>query len=106
MIVNEQRKSRRFELRLPFELVRAGRQAALETGETRNVSACGVLFRSTGSVSPGDIVEYSITLPSTSPSIEVRLRCKGRVVRQIGESEAAATLERYEFLRLPRPRVI
>ena len=106
MIVLEQRKSRRFDLRLPFELLRTGQRAALESGETRNVSSCGVLFRSTGHVQPGDIVEYAITLPSTSDGIEVRLRCKGKVVRHVSESEAAATLERYEFIRMPRPRLV
>ena len=106
MIVFEQRKSRRFELRLPFELLRSGRQAALESGETRNVSSCGVLFRSTGHLEPGDVVEYAITLPGTSDGIEVRLRCKGKVVRQVSETETAATLERYEFVRMPRPRLV
>jgi hypothetical protein len=104
--VIELRKSRRFDLRLPFELLRSGRHTVLENGETRNVSSCGVLFRSTGHVDPGDIVEYAITLPSTSEGIEVRLRCKGKVVRWVTESEAAATLERYEFVRTATPRLV
>jgi hypothetical protein len=29
----------------------------------------------------------------------VRLRCLGKVVRNAGNSEIAATLERYEFIR-------
>jgi len=102
--VTDQRKSRRFDLRLPFELIRSGRQTLLESGETMNVSSCGVLFRSTGHVEPGDIVEYTITLPSMSVEIEVRLRCKGKVVRRATQSDAAATLERYEFVRLAMPR--
>lgn len=105
MTVLELRKSRRFDLRLPFELLRDGRQTLLESGETKNVSSSGVLFRSTGHVAPGDIVEYAITLPSVSEGIEVRLRCKGRVVRRT-DSEAAATLERYEFVRTATPRVV
>jgi hypothetical protein len=104
--VPDQRKSRRFDLRLPFELIRNGRQTLLESGETKNVSSCGVLFRSTGHFEPGDIVEYAITLPSNSAEIEVRLRCKGKVVRRVAQSEAAATLERYEFERLPAPRPV
>lgn len=106
MTVLELRKSRRFDLRLPFELLRSGRHAVLESGETKNVSSCGVLFRSTGHVDAGDIVEYAITLPSISDGIEVRLRCKGKVVRCVTESEAAVTLERYEFVRTARQRVV
>ncbi len=106
MIVFEQRKSRRFDLTLPIELLRSGRLTLLEGGETKNVSSCGVLFRSTGRVALGDIVEYTITLPSTSADIEVRLRCKGRVVRRVADLEVAATLERYEFVRQAKPRMV
>lgn len=106
MTVIDQRKSPRFDLRLPFELIRCGRQTLLESGETKNVSSCGVLFRSTGLVEPGDVVEYAITLPSTSSGIEVRLQCKGKIVRRVAPSEAAATLERYEFVRLPATRPV
>jgi hypothetical protein len=104
--VIELRKSRRFDLKLPLELVCRGRHTILENGETRNVSSCGVLFRSTGHVDPGDIIEYAITLPSMSEGVEVRLRCKGKVVRRVTESEAAATLERYEFVRTAKPRLV
>lgn len=87
-------------------MLRSGRHAVLESGETKNVSSCGVLFRSTGHVDPGDVVEYAITLPSTSEGIEVRLRCKGKVVRRVTESEVAATLERFEFVRTAAQRVV
>ena len=64
----EQRKARRFELRLPLELVRNGSIALSKSGETRNLSSVGVLFRSDASLRIGDAVEYMITLPSTDRS--------------------------------------
>ncbi len=97
--VSDQRRSRRFDLSLPFELLRKGAQELLESGETMNVSSVGVLFRSSAHLEPGDIVEYRITLPSSFDKINVRLKCKGRVVRRSADSEAAVTMERWEFLR-------
>ncbi len=94
----EQRKARRFELRLPFELVRTGSHYTSQVGETRNLSSAGVLFAAELHVSPGDTLEYLITLPTPPDTARVRIRCLGKVVRFIG-SEVAATLERYEFVR-------
>src|ERR1700676_1066092 len=98
MTVTEQRKNKRFELRLPLEIVGANPHV---NGETRNVSSAGVLFTSTTPVPVGEPIEYLITFPKT-PGVrtEVRLRCVGKVVREdMDMSEFAATLERYEFLR-------
>ena len=110
MIVPEQRKSRRFDLRLPMELLHNGSQELLESGETRNMSSSGVLFSTCAHLHPGDPVEYVITLPSSSSSCQVRLRCKGKVIRRAGEAEnageTAATLERWEFLRQRSPRPV
>ena len=99
----EQRKARRFELRLPFELVRNGSEALSEQGETRNLSSVGVLFQSDASLRIGDAVEYMITLPdSAGVANGVRLRCLGKIVRYGRSAEIAATLERYEFVRLAK----
>jgi hypothetical protein len=98
--VLEQRKNQRFELRLPFEIIRAG--AAPKTiGETRNVSSAGVLFRSQAPVEVGEPIEYFITFPKVPGSrAEVRLKCIGKVLRgDPEEANFAATLERYEFIR-------
>jgi len=95
----EQRKAQRFELKLPFELIRRG-SAASRQGETKNVSSAGVLFESDVSLRIGEPVEYVITLPtSPAPGTQVRLRCMGKVVRFVKETGIAATLERYEFVR-------
>lgn len=92
----EQRKAQRFDLKLPFELVRNG---SLRTcGETKNISSVGVLLAAPSELEPGEPVEYMITFPASSEVDRVRLRCLGKVVRR-SDSELAATLERYEFVR-------
>src|ERR1700704_3048168 len=95
----EQRKHQRFELHLPFEIVRDGSRSKVR-GETRNVSSAGVLFTSESQLPLGESIEYLITLPR-SPGVrkDVRLRCVGKIVREDAASAFAATLERYEFLR-------
>jgi hypothetical protein len=101
--LTEQRKSKRFELTLPFEITRAGSVVVNRVGETKNVSSAGVLFTIDTPLPVGESIEYIITLPVTragSPS--VRLRCMGKIVRH-EEYGAAATLERYEFLREDAP---
>jgi PilZ domain len=99
VLVIEQRKSKRFDLRLPLELVRAGAVPLGSAGETRNLSSSGVLFSANADIAVGDPIEYFITLPpSGDGNNEVRLRCMGKIIRQ-DETTSAATLERYEFVR-------
>ena len=95
----EQRKHQRFELRLPFEVVRNGSPLNVR-GETKNVSSAGVLFTAESELPLGESIEYLITLPRTPGTRkDVRLRCVGKLLREDAESAFAATLERYEFLR-------
>jgi PilZ domain len=96
--VLEQRRNQRFDLRLPFEIVRGGTNPK-SIGETRNVSSTGVLFKSEATVEVGQPIEYLITFPKAPGSrAVVRLKCVGKVVREHDEA-FAATLERYEFVR-------
>lgn len=97
----DQRKSRRFDLRLPVELTRAGIRHVSVPGETRNVSSGGVLFTNPDvPLEVGQPVEYYISLPTGKTIGAVRLRCVGKVVRYDKEIQSfAATLERYEFVR-------
>jgi hypothetical protein len=97
----EQRRSQRFELRLPVELTRAGVRKVSVPGETRNVSSGGVLFTNPEiPLEIGQPVEYFISLPTGQRIGDVRLRCMGKVVRHDKEIHSfAATLERYEFVR-------
>ncbi len=106
--VHEQRKYRRYELKLPLEVVRTGSRRISRPGETRNLSSGGVLFTANSEVAVGEPIEYRITL-NTSPGVDVRLHCKGKVVRLDAPAgvdgapgsalAVAATLERYEFVR-------
>ena len=108
--MSEQRRTKRFEIQLPLELVRAGSEPVSRAGETRNMSSGGVLFTSEAEMPVGDAIEYLVTLPSAMAGNPVRLRCMGKVIRNQGlqsvEQPAvrrpftvAATLERYEFIR-------
>ncbi|HEV2687336.1 MAG TPA: PilZ domain-containing protein [Bryobacteraceae bacterium] len=99
----EQRKSQRFDLKLPLELIRGGPKPSSQHGETKNLSSSGVLFQADATLRIGESLEYFITLPTTTgPGVQVRIRCVGKVVRLAKPSGVAATLERYEFVRLRR----
>jgi hypothetical protein len=106
--VIEHRKAKRFDLKLPVEVVRKSFQPAFSVGETKNVSAGGVLFSVSIEIEVGEPIEYIITFP-THPinGASVSLRCLGKVLRlepngqdpEDGSVLVAATLERYEFVR-------
>jgi len=100
--VSEQRRSKRFELRLPVELVRAGSRRLSHKGETHNLSSGGVLISDPAEpIEIGQPIEYLISLPTGKNIGDVRLRCMGTVVRRDAEHQAlAATLQRYEFVRI------
>jgi hypothetical protein len=99
LTVTEHRKSQRFDLRLPLEVVRSGNRLNPIPGQTLNLSSSGVLFETDLPPEIGEIIEYYITLPK-APNLEseVQLRCMGKVLR-VYERYAAATMERYEFVR-------
>lgn len=101
--MTDQRKAKRFELKLPLELLRAGSEFIQESCETRNLSSGGVLFQTALSIEVGELIEYYITLPANSTAEEpVKLRCRGKVLRREHSGEqarVAASLERYEFVR-------
>lgn len=108
---SEQRKTQRFDLRLPMELVRKGAEPLGKVTETRNVSSGGVLFASEAQLQVGEPIEYFITLPPTGrENPPVRLHCVGTVIRAESRHtivrdrpfSVAATMERYEFVRNAR----
>ena len=110
MSQTDQRKSKRFELRLPIELVRTGAASIGKITETRNLSSGGVLFAFESQLPVGEQIEYFITLPTGKANGGVRLHCMGTVLRlearparTLREKErpfnVAATMERYEFVR-------
>ncbi len=105
----EQRKSKRFEIKLPLKIVRSGIRSIAAAGETRNLSSGGVLFSTDMKIDVGEPVEYVITLSQGTDSKPVTLHCLGKVMRLDTSLPAweesnrlfqvAATLERYEFVR-------
>jgi hypothetical protein len=107
----EHRKTRRFTLRLPVALTRAGTQRLAEAGFTKNISSCGVLFTAEHEPDVGGPIEYIITLIGETPN-PVNLRCIGKVVRYEKANgdgmkkpfAVAVTMERYEFVR-NRPEI-
>lgn len=100
-VLNDSRKSQRFNLKLPMTLLRCGRQAMAEQPfETSNISSNGVLFRTALDMEVGSPVEYTLTLaPAMGPRKAVQLHCLGKIVRRAEAEAVAATIERYEFVR-------
>jgi|SRR2546421_11354449 len=104
----EQRRTRRFQLRLPLSITRAGADRVAVTGYTTNISSNGVLFIIERQPDLGGHIEYIITLNHQGTQ-SVTLRCLGKILRadrvpqdsdhQQGVFQIAATLERYEFVR-------
>jgi hypothetical protein len=103
----EQRRTRRFKLRLPLSITRAGAERTAAAGYTRDISSNGVLFTTEREPDLACPIEYVITLNPDAPRA-VSLRCIGKVIRAErleGEAgpvpayQVAATLERYEFIR-------
>jgi hypothetical protein len=94
----EQRRNQRFDLHLPFEILRDGAKDQV-AGETKNVSSTGVLFSTESPVGIGEAIEYMITFPKTPKArTPVKLHCVGKVLRE-HQSVYAVSLERYEFIR-------
>lgn len=102
----EQRRTRRFKLKLPLAIIRSGTDRFTTSGQTQNISSSGVLFIAEREPDLGGPIEYVITL-NYDGAQPVSLRCMGKVLRSqpslpAGDSAAyqvAATLERYEFIR-------
>ncbi len=100
--MSDQRKSKRFDLHLPIEIIRTGHELRSEFAQTRNMSSGGVLIQSLIPMQIGDLVEYRVTLPGDGDPVV--LHCKGKVLRRNsatddGPAEFAVSLERYEFVR-------
>ncbi len=103
---SERRRSQRFGLALPLDVVRVSNRDVNLSGRTRNVGSSGAYFVvGELSVSIGSPIEFIVTLRNTQAEEErIRLRCRGRVTRseKVGSQGAtgvAATIDRYQFLR-------
>ena len=99
-MVNDSRKSQRFNMKLPMTLLRCGGLPVEQPFETSNISSTGVLFRSGIDIEIGSPVEYVLTLtPGSGVKKPVQLHCLGKIVRHAEAERVAATIERYEFVR-------
>ena len=103
---SERRRSQRFGLSLPLDVVRVSDRDVNVSGRTRNVGSSGAYFVVGDlSVSIGSPIEFIVTLRNTQAEEErIRLRCRGRVTRSErvgsqGGTGVAATIDRYQFLR-------
>ena len=106
----EQRRTRRFQLQLPLSITRSGAGRVPFAGFTKNISSSGVLFTAEKEPDLGGPIEYVINLTHEGAQT-VSLRCMGKVLRadpiitsedRTGNFQVAATLERYEFIRVAR----
>ena len=99
----EKRATRRFALRLPVAVTHDGSEEM--SAQTRDVSARGICFYVDSAISPGSLIEFTLTLPPEITLTEsIKVRCKGKVVRVDdgdGKVAVAAVIDEYEFLAEP-----
>jgi hypothetical protein len=95
----------RFPIKLPISVKsKAGERHT----ETQNISANGVLFQMVDSEMPvGSMVDFTISLPAdvVGAEADVRLDCRGRVVRSFedsGRRGVGVVIDEYRFDRAER----
>jgi hypothetical protein len=103
--MSERRKRRRFELQLRCVITTVS-SGLTTNGETKNVSSSGVLFTSEEPVPVGALIDCLIAFPRFRRARrDVQLRCVGTVLREDPNLAFAASLDRYEFVRISgRPK--
>jgi len=106
--VAEARTGKRFPLHLPIK-IHSEDSSAEASGITGDLSAAGVYIKADASLEVGSPVEFDITLPPevTGSKENVKIHCRGRVVRTDEPSVGAASdnrgvacvIDSYEFVR-------
>ena len=96
------RNAIRFPLHLPVMLKTATEE---HVAETIDISAGGVLFRSSTQVEVGSSVEFTVAMPGDvlSSDRDILVRCQGRVVRCSEEPTGrniAVVIDEYKFERI------
>lgn len=100
----ERRMKRRFALRLPLHGWYGGENRKEFASTTQDISAGGVRFHLDDAPESGTPIEFTLTLPEEiTLSQPIRVRCKGRVVRDAGlgadrKRLVAAIIDDYEFV--------
>lgn len=99
---SEMQSAPRFPIKLPVSVKsRLGESHA----ETENISANGVLFQVVDAEMPvGSAIDFTISLPAdiVGAEVDVRLDCKGRVVRNFedaGRHGVGVVIDEYKFDR-------
>jgi hypothetical protein len=97
------RSSLRFPLRLPITIHANGSHEFY--AETADISAGGVLFRTSKELAIGDMITFRIVLPADvlGTDTDVLVNCTGRVVRceeDRGKNKVGAVIDEYAFERV------
>jgi len=98
----EMQSAARFPIKLPVSVKSKSGESHTET---QNISANGVLFQVVDSEMPvGSMVDFTISLPAdvVGAEADVRLDCRGRVVRSFEESGrrgVGVVIDEYRFDR-------
>jgi hypothetical protein len=101
----EVQSAMRFPIRLPISVKSKTGESHTET---QNISANGVLFQMVDSEMPvGSMVDFTISLPAdvVGAEADVRLDCRGRVVRSFedsGRRGVGVVIDEYRFDRAER----
>lgn len=108
--MSDGRTGKRFPLQLPITIQSAPKK---QKGTTANVSAAGVYIKGGGELKVGSRIQFEITLPAgvIGSERDVRIQCRGRVVRSEGgngvrktaskakKSGLACVIDHYKFVR-------
>jgi hypothetical protein len=100
----EVQSAKRFPIKLPISVKSKTGESHTET---QNISANGVLFQMIDSEMPvGSMVDFTISLPAdvVGAEADVRLDCRGRVVRSFedsGRRGVGVVIDEYRFDRAP-----
>ena len=97
------RSSVRFPIRLPITIHTKGSHEFY--AETADISAGGVLFRTSKPMDIGTLIEFRIVLPAhvLGTDTDVLVNCSGRVVRcdaAEGKNAVGAVIDEYAFERV------
>jgi hypothetical protein len=99
---SDMQSAARFPLKLP---VSVKSKSGARQAETTNISANGVLFQVVDAEMPvGSMVDFTISLPAdvVGATADVRLDCRGRVVRSFeedGRRGVGVVIDEYRFER-------
>ncbi len=98
----EKRRYLRFDLRLPVEVFKIGDRRVNLRLQSRNISSRGLLLEDPAEqLEKGQLLEFFLYLPSQEDGVQVRVHCRGTVVRRDKARQcSAAILQRYEFERV------